>query len=89
MPTPITAQQLRDLGWNYEELAIKRVTFDRYGRASSDMRFTSASALVEYDRLTRLGYSVGLLDMGAEWNRQTVAQLVEKNAERRAALAAI
>jgi hypothetical protein len=85
MAKSITIEAVRALGWTYEELAVRIVTFDCYGRGASDIRFSASSIISEYERLKRHGYHVGLVDVGGSWHRQTVAECGAKIAAERAA----
>lgn len=82
MAKAIKIEDVKALGWTYEELAVRIVTFDCYGRGSSDIQFSAGSIIREYERLARLGYPVGLVDVGAGWHRQTVAECAAKLADR-------
>ncbi len=66
MPKAITPDQVKALGME-TPAAVRIVTFDRYGRGSSNIQFRRDAILREHSRLTRLGYSVGLVDHSAGW----------------------
>jgi hypothetical protein len=89
MAKPIPIEAVRALGWTYLPLAVRVVTFDRFGRGVSNAQFSAGSIIREYERLARLGYAVGLVDVGDGWRDQlTVEQAAAQIAERNAALAA-
>lgn len=82
----ITIEAVKALGWTYEPIAVRIVTFDKYGRGCSSIQFGASSVIREYERLTRLGYHVGLVDHGEGWrDSYTVAEVAEKIAAKRAA----
>jgi len=86
----IAIEDVKALGWTYEPIAVRIVTFDCYGRGCSDIRFLASSVIREYNRLVRHGYCVGLVDCGENWpGNKTVtevsAQICAKRAERLAA----
>lgn len=75
----ITVEAVKALGWTYEPIAVRIVCFDKYGRGSSDIQFSASAVIREYNRLSRLGYNVGLVDHGANWpDRSTVAEVAAK-----------
>lgn len=80
----VTIEAIRALGWTYEQLAVRLVTFNCYGQGTSDIQFSAGSIIREYERLTRLGYPVGLVDVGEGWRIKTVAQVAAQLAEQRA-----
>lgn len=59
----------------YTNIAVRVVTLDIYGRACSDIRFLACDVVREFDRLARLGYSVGLVDCGPAWRLPAVAEV--------------
>lgn len=84
MAKSIRVEDVKALGWTYEQIAVRIVTFDCYGRGSSNIQFSAGSVIREYERLKRLGYNVGLVDVGPGWKLPTVADVAAMIASKRA-----
>jgi len=59
----------------YSNCAVRIASITNAFNHGSDIRFTLNSVIREYDRLTRLGYVIALIDVGPGWKHPTIEEL--------------
>lgn len=61
----------------YKNCAVRIASITNAFNHSSDIRFTPYSVVKEYERLTRLGYIVALIDVGPGWKYPSIDELLK------------
>lgn len=62
----------------YRNCAVRIASITNAFNHPSDIRFTPYSVIREYERLTRLGYVVALIDVGSNWKYPTIEELMTR-----------